>query len=154
MCDLCDGMSLEEVIEREQRLLAEYGWLIQMVEAEEPGRSWAYTVGLTANFGKPDLLVRNAEAMPAGRMVSEVGQMVAEGDGLDEAELAERGWFLFEVDPDTLDPHQVGEWEKLAGRPVGPGDFLEIVSLGVPRGTIRPATAAGDRRRWRPTGWR
>lgn len=139
MCDMCDGKSIEDVLRREAELMERYGWLVQMIEAEQPERSWAYSVGLSANFGRPDLLVRNIDAARAGRMVTIVGEMVAEGGGLDEAELAQRGWFLFDVDPATLEPHQVGGWENLARRSVRAGDFLEIVSLGRPRGMLRPA---------------
>lgn len=57
MCIMCDGASLDEVRFGIHGIIDRYGWYIQGVEAPPGGRSWAYTIGLSAAFDHPELII-------------------------------------------------------------------------------------------------
>jgi len=80
MCD--EGATLDEVRFAIHGIIARHGWFIQYVEASTVARSWAYTVGLSAGFGHPELIVVGVTATKAARVLNRLGDMVRDGDKL------------------------------------------------------------------------
>ncbi|WP_417221035.1 DUF4262 domain-containing protein [Arthrobacter sp.] len=56
MCQICDGMSVEEAQRREDRQIARVGWTIQHVESEDPSGRLSYTIGLS-KLRHPELVM-------------------------------------------------------------------------------------------------
>ncbi|RKS18022.1 uncharacterized protein DUF4262 [Arthrobacter sp. AG1021] len=57
MCDMCNGMTREQVNAKTNRHIQEYGRSIVYVEADASSGSYGYTVGLS-KVGHPEFLVR------------------------------------------------------------------------------------------------
>jgi hypothetical protein len=55
MCVVCDGLTREEALQGLHGTVQRYGWAIQYVEGEGPDIAWAYTIGLMARYGHPEL---------------------------------------------------------------------------------------------------
>ena len=57
MCDMCNGMTREQVNAKTNRHIQEYGRSIVYVEADATSEPYGYTVGLS-KVGHPEFLVR------------------------------------------------------------------------------------------------
>ncbi|PWJ55861.1 protein of unknown function [Quadrisphaera granulorum] len=88
MCDVCNGEPLEQVLARYQRMVDEYGWAVMGVEADGPRRpGFAYTVGLWAKHGHPELLISGCPVHSGSvDVLNDLAQHVAEGLRLDRGE--------------------------------------------------------------------
>jgi hypothetical protein len=84
MCDLCDGITVEEY---EQRLLTNirtYGWTAQYVEGEgDRNPAFAYTVGLSLER-HPELIMFNCRPEQVQPIFGPVAQAVCDGRRFDE----------------------------------------------------------------------
>ncbi|WP_430408069.1 DUF4262 domain-containing protein [Glutamicibacter halophytocola] len=57
MCDICDGMSIEEADARTDQCIRDYGRQVLFVEPGRYDQPFAYTIGLSL-VGHPEFLVR------------------------------------------------------------------------------------------------
>ncbi|GAB3620108.1 hypothetical protein GCM10027417_13690 [Glutamicibacter endophyticus] len=71
MCQICDGMSFEQVRHSMNERIKKYGFTIQYVEAEETSECFAYTIGLT-DFGQPEFCVRGMTMEDSGIILNGV----------------------------------------------------------------------------------
>ncbi|MCU1430452.1 MAG: hypothetical protein JWL83_4452 [Actinomycetia bacterium] len=83
MCLICDGFTLEEVLERDAATIAEGGFVVQMVqgsdgEVDAPG--WAYTIGLLDSAGHPELVAAGADVKTSGRLLQALAGSVMDGE--------------------------------------------------------------------------
>jgi hypothetical protein len=81
---LSDGTSSDDHRITEQRAeitrcIEGVGWAVQPVEAPPPMLSWAHTIGLTATFGHPELLVVGAPVDEARIVLHALARGVCEG---------------------------------------------------------------------------
>ncbi len=132
MCIICDGMSWEEVEQREEMIFAVYGWMLSSVEPGPHGFGWHYTVGLHENFGVPDLLVTSeADFERGGLAVRDAARLVVE-DGLDlETAVLRQGFDLASVEMSDLREDTLVSWVERYGRWPEPGEMMLMRSLRV-----------------------
>ncbi|MDJ0355486.1 DUF4262 domain-containing protein [Paenarthrobacter sp. PH39-S1] len=79
MCDMCNGATAEEANEKFRRMLDRYGVAIQGVEGDSANTAFAYTVGLTALQGHPELLMSGRPLQDMARLLNELADMVRFG---------------------------------------------------------------------------
>ena len=82
MCDICDGVTHQQSMERIHENVVSGSWAIQGVEGDAHQRSWAYTIGLTENFGHPELVIVDAELPDSGHILNVIGDLIDAGDHL------------------------------------------------------------------------
>lgn len=80
MCDMCDGATLDESRFKIFGIIDRYGWFIQYVEAAPGIRPWAYTIGLSAGFSHPELVICAVKAETAARVLNGIGEMIRGGE--------------------------------------------------------------------------
>jgi hypothetical protein len=84
MCSICDGFSIEEVIERDAARIAEHGFMVQAVTGEsgraDDPRSWSYTIGLLDAIGHPEMIVAGTDVETSTRVLVHLGQWAMEDD--------------------------------------------------------------------------
>jgi hypothetical protein len=54
---MCEGATLDECRFAIHGIIDRYGWFIQYVEVDPITRAWAYTIGLSAGFEHPELII-------------------------------------------------------------------------------------------------
>lgn len=69
MCDICNGMTIEEARERTLRNIAKFGWECRFVEGDLDDTAFGYTIGLTEEH-HPELLL-------TGRTMAETHAMLS-----------------------------------------------------------------------------
>jgi len=71
MCWQCDNPDLTKAdyLRHVLAVVAEFGWMVQGVEAWSPHPPWAYTIGLS-KFGLPELVATGLELPEAGRLLN------------------------------------------------------------------------------------
>jgi hypothetical protein len=74
-----------DVITTCRQEVAHRGFAVVAMEGDRTGWDWAYTVGLHASAGHPELVVVGLPASIAGALVEVVGEQVLEGLRLDAA---------------------------------------------------------------------
>lgn len=60
MCDICDGMTYDEVLASTEASIRQRGWTTYAVEGEGRHRPFAHTLGLSQTFGAPELVMVGA----------------------------------------------------------------------------------------------
>ena len=80
MCDICDGVTHQQSMERIHEHVVSGSWAIQGVEGDEHHRSWAYTIGLTENFGHCELVIVDGDLSESGRILNGIGDRITAGD--------------------------------------------------------------------------
>jgi Domain of unknown function (DUF4262) len=94
MCEICNGMTHEELFEREAALIAEHGYIVRGVDGDADHESWAYSIGLVDIADHPELIVVGVETMFAMRFVRLLSEWVLDGDRLsvgDKIQIADQG---------------------------------------------------------------
>jgi len=86
MCVICDGMSRQDLLIRRAAIIATHGWAIQLVEPDRGGWPWAYTIGLTAGFDHPELVVVGLSPADSGGLLNHLGERVRSGAVLEAGE--------------------------------------------------------------------
>lgn len=76
---MCDGASLDECRFNIHGIIDRYGWFIQYVEVDPITRAWAYTIGLSAGFEHPELIITGVWPETAGRVLNGIGEMIRDG---------------------------------------------------------------------------
>ena len=79
VCMMCDGATRDECRLEVHRCITAYGWFIQAVEAGAHNPDWAYTVGLSAGFDHPELIVVGLPYPDAGGLLNALGEQVRDG---------------------------------------------------------------------------
>ena len=93
MCDICNGKTIGEYLDGQRDTLAQYGWSIQAVgfgEDEDGALPWAYTIGLAAGFGHPELVVCGHDIRLAAQLLNGMGDDVRAGTLFAAGEVEER----------------------------------------------------------------
>jgi hypothetical protein len=72
----CDGATDEEIVRWQQETIQRCGHVVIGVEATPP---WAYTIGLSAGLGHPELLICGREFRDAMRILNGVGAWIRQG---------------------------------------------------------------------------
>ncbi|MGH2554742.1 MAG: DUF4262 domain-containing protein [Actinomycetota bacterium] len=76
---MCEGASLDECLFDIHGIIDRYGWFIQSVEVTPITRAWAYTIGLSAGFEHPGLVITGVRPETAGRTLNGIGEMIRDG---------------------------------------------------------------------------
>lgn len=113
MCMMCDGASIDEVRFRVHGCIERYGWYIQGVEAGDEGSEWIYTVGLSAGFDHPELVVVGLDFFEGGALLNALAEEIGHGGTFEAGE--EIGMFdrvaeLVEVDPRQFEHGTFATW--------------------------------------------
>ena len=77
---MCEGATRAEVRLRLHRTIQRCGWAIQCVEAKPGETPWAYTIGLTAAVGHPELVVMGLEPLRAAAIIDVFAERVLAGE--------------------------------------------------------------------------
>jgi Domain of unknown function (DUF4262) len=75
MCDMCDGLSKRQIIEKTKLTVARYGWQLTMVEGGRSSPGFGYTVGLLERR-HPELLVTGRDPEETSAILHELVRMV------------------------------------------------------------------------------
>ena len=78
MCEMCDGASLEEVVETLHKRVLLNGFTMMMAEGPVP---WVYTIGLIS-FDHPELVVAGIDAPGAAELLGHLSRRVMSGHRL------------------------------------------------------------------------
>lgn len=75
MCDICNGMTQDEALEKTVRTVARYGWQLVMVSGTATEPAFGYTVGLT-ELQHPEILVTGRCQDDTVALINELVDMV------------------------------------------------------------------------------
>ncbi len=125
MCLQCDGYSYEQSMLELDLLIQVHGWALVQVEGDVT--SWSYTVGLTENYGHPELAMTTVRLELQSAVIHRLVDDIVETGHLDLDLVAERELELVEVHPTYFIQEWFGTWSNHYERPPAPGGFLQIV---------------------------
>ncbi|SCC44700.1 protein of unknown function [Arthrobacter sp. NIO-1057] len=77
MCDICDGMSMEEADARTDQCIRGYGRQVLFVEPDRFSQPYAYTIGLSL-VGHPEFLVRGLNRQQSMQVLNGLSGAVLE----------------------------------------------------------------------------
>ena len=127
-------------------LIQVHGWALVQVEGDVT--SWSYTVGLTENYGHPELAMTTVRLELQSAVIHRLVEGIVETGHLDLDLVAERDLELVEVHPTRFVQEWFGTWSNRYERPPHrwfPADrAARLMVLRVPRlghSTARPAGA-------------
>ena len=106
-------------------LIQVHGWALVQVEGDVT--SWSYTVGLTENYGHPELAMTTVRLELQSAVIHRLVDDIVETGHLDLHLVAERELELVEVHPTRFVQEWFGTWSNRYERPPAPGGFLQIV---------------------------
>lgn len=98
MCLECDGWTDDEIYDHYDELIATYGWMVQHIGGgaiDEP--PWSYTIGLSAGFDHPELVVVGLSPERAIGILNDLSRRVANGGLFVPGSLAENAAGTLEV---------------------------------------------------------
>lgn len=116
MCDLCDGMSFEESLERLRSAIHRVGWALQAVgyAGDSDGQlPWAYTIGLSAGFGHPELIVCGGSVDGVAHLLNAAGERIRDGEHLGSGDVVSHHGLGFLVR--SVHPSQFASSTRFAG---------------------------------------
>ena len=67
--------------------IADHQWVLQAVEAGPHSAGWVYTIGLTASYGSPELVISGDDMRHDAMLLNEIGQHIAIGAEVDAGEV-------------------------------------------------------------------
>lgn len=153
MCDICDGMTHQESMERMHAHVSSGSWALQGVEAGEHQRPWAYTIGLVQNFGHPELVIIDGDLQDNAIILNQLSEWVREGDRFVPGMLIESDGCAIEfgtVHPSYVRHGLCASWSAYSdwtGADPGRLELLEVITTpsrycehheGMPRGLAVP----------------
>lgn len=146
MCIICDGASWDEARFSLHHMVETYGWAVVPVTTKKREHDWAYTVGLSAGFSHPELVIFGLEANAAGALLNDVGDAIAGGERLQAGELVDGGpGRRFRVGPVHASHFEAGrfavwvDYYEALGPPLPDAQVLELVLPGRRPRLHRPA---------------
>ncbi|MGH9187288.1 MAG: DUF4262 domain-containing protein [Acidimicrobiales bacterium] len=80
MCMMCEGASPDEVLFHVHGVIEREGWAITPIDAGPDGASWAYTIGLSAGFGHPELVIVGLDLDEAGILLQTLAERIRDGE--------------------------------------------------------------------------
>jgi hypothetical protein len=87
MCMECDGYSEEQIARWLELTILTHGWAVQGVEpssTDDPNGGWAYTVGATASYGIPELVITDTDFSEAGHVLNWAVEKLRDGGTIDD----------------------------------------------------------------------
>jgi hypothetical protein len=139
MCVICDGATVDECRFDIYGAIERYGWFIQGVEPGPTTIGWAYTIGLTAGFDHPELIVpvSGPDLDDTGHLVNGLGQLISEGKRLSPENAVWRfdgsHVHFSEVHPNHFERGVFAVWDdyyESLGGPLPKREVLEVVPAG------------------------
>src|SRR5262249_11226590 len=77
MCMMCEGFTLEEMLDHDLEVIERHGFLVTGVDHEDA--PWGYTVGLHDSTGHPELVLAGPKWEFGGQLLLEIGAAVLRG---------------------------------------------------------------------------
>ena len=111
-------------------------WALQGVEAGEHQRPWVYTIGLTQNFGHPELVITDGDVRDSALILNQVGEWIRQGDRFVQGAVVESDGGTLEFGPvhGTYVRHGLcASWSAYsawAGTDPGPLELLQVITTG------------------------
>jgi hypothetical protein len=133
MCEICNGMSYEEMWERMHEHIGAGQWFLECVEASAHTRTWAYTVGLVENFGHPELVVCDFEVVSGGSLLNEIATQIQCGLRVVPGATIDLDGYAVEigaVHPSYVAHGLCAMWSNYyawRGAPPGPFEVLQVI---------------------------
>ena len=141
---MCDGATREEVRLDLHRTIQRCGWAIQCVEADRRKASWAYTIGLTAAVGHPELVVIGLEPTRAAGGIDVLARRILAGErftpGCHGLEVAGVHVHLVKVHPNHLRSGLFAAWIDYYAHFGPPPPRFEVHQVVVPTPLPGPGT--------------
>ena len=106
-------------------LIQVHGWALVQVEGDVT--SWSYTIGLTENYGHPELTMAAVRLELQSAVIHRLVDDIVETGQLDLDLVAERELEIVEVHPLRFVQDWFGTWSNRYERQPAPGGFLQIV---------------------------
>ncbi|MCD9624241.1 DUF4262 domain-containing protein [Rhabdothermincola salaria] len=138
MCIMCEGASHDDVLFNLHGHVLRHGWVLQAVWGEPPDRpGFVYSIGLSAGFDHPELVVVGYDTRVGGAVINELGESVRLGRRFqagDHADL-EGGRVTFgTVHPVHLERGLVASWVNYYGSlgELPPVEFLQVILPPLP----------------------
>jgi hypothetical protein len=78
MCDMCNGMSWRQVVEKAKLTIARHGWQLQFVEGSLTSPAFGYTVGLT-ELRHPELILTGRRQPETVELLNDLAAQVFAG---------------------------------------------------------------------------
>lgn len=78
MCDMCEGRTLDQYLDRMRELVRTHGWALQSVHGRGPV-GWVYTIGLIDSYGHPELLTIDTDIGRAATLLNHLGATIRDG---------------------------------------------------------------------------
>ena len=135
MCEMCEGRTRDQYLDRLRGLIRTHGWALQAVHGQ--GRvGWVYTIGLTTGYGHPELLLIDTDVGRAARLLNGLGTAIRDGTVLvagptraaDGTELE-----LVEVHPVHTCSDLLAMWHDVHGHlPDDDRPTLDVLQVRVP----------------------
>lgn len=148
---MCEGASRDEALFWVHGIIERHGWFIQYVEVEPVRRAWAYSIGLSAGFSHPELVVVGVTPEQAARLINGVGEMIREGERFTPEDClldpSERHIHFSKVHPNHFRRGVFAVWKdyyKSLGPPLPPAKALEVVPPGRKSMLRRPTSPIGN----------
>jgi len=79
MCDICNGMSIEDADARTDQCIRDYGQQVLFIEPDRFSQPYAYTIGLSL-VGHPEFLVRGLDYAHSVYMLNGLSAAVLENN--------------------------------------------------------------------------
>lgn len=114
MCDICQGASDDELLFGIYGRIHNFGWAIEYVQGSGASDSWGYTIGLTEEFGHPELALAGLDAQTTALFVNWIGRAISHGDLPPPGELFVcngHEYLVVEVHPAHYELGTFGMWD-------------------------------------------
>ena len=82
MCMMCEGASPDEVVDRYVEMIDDYCWAVAGVDGTARSPGWAYTIGLTASYSHPELVIVACSVEQAHRQLQSLVNDIERGHRL------------------------------------------------------------------------
>lgn len=176
MCDICNGMTQDHLVDRTRGHIESTGWALQGVEPDAGGPGCVYSIGLLSSYDHPELLIVDDDVARGASLLNALGRAIRDGAIIepgDELDLGGCEAELIDIHPTHLrdglmamwdvaghhgpdgEPLELEAYQVLVPGPMPGGDRLPDVRLDGPgpalsgAGPNRAARRAGARRHWR-----
>lgn len=140
MCMFCDGYAEADWRRHVELSIAVYGWAIGGVEPgpqvppeewgvpelgpDSPIR-WAFTIGMTEEFGLPELVMTDTESTSAMRMLNRIGNRLISGESLPRV-ARDLGVRTGQVRERYLGTELFAQWYEYYGRSPSATTFIQV----------------------------
>jgi len=130
MCDLCDGVTLEERMRWAHLSILGAGYSQIAVEGSVP---WVYTIGLSERL-HPELLIAGIDTAPAAELLDRLASRVVRGERFEAGTTVDEegeSFGLVAVHPSRVKVGLCAAWQAYARLHPGPGT-LRVLQVQMP----------------------